>query len=62
MLFFQASAWSFWVMSYQLMGYLPTQKRLIKVRDWLVPKNAKELHSFLRFGILLLHWFIPNVC
>ena len=28
-------------------------EKVDKVRDWPVPKNAKELHSFLRFGILL---------
>ena len=41
------------------MGFLPTQKRLIKCRDWLVPKNAKELHSFLGLASYY-HWFIPK--
>ena len=30
-----------------------------KVRDWLVPKNAKELHSFLGLASYY-HQFIPN--
>ena len=30
-----------------------------KVRDWSVPKNAKELHSFLGLASCY-HWFIPN--
>ena len=30
-----------------------------KVRDWPVPKNAKELHSFLGLASYY-HWFIPN--
>ena len=30
-----------------------------KVREWLVPNNAKELPSFLRLGSYY-HWFIPN--
>ena len=29
-------------------------EKVDKVRDWPVPKIAKELHSFLGFGILLL--------
>ena len=29
-------------------------EKVEKVRDWPVPSNANELHSFLRLGILLL--------
>ena len=34
-------------------------KKVDKVRDWSVPKNAKELHSFLGLASHY-HWFIPN--
>ena len=30
-----------------------------RVREWLVPKNAKELPSFLRLASYS-HWYIPN--
>ena len=51
--------WSFWVTSCQQMGILPTQKRLIKCETGLVPKNAKELHSFLGLTSYYCQ-FIPN--
>ena len=34
-------------------------EKVDKVRDWLVPKNAKELHSFLGLASYY-HWLIPN--
>ena len=41
------------------MEYLPTQKKVDEVSDWPVPKNAKELHTFLGLASYY-HWFIPN--
>ena len=41
------------------MEFLPTQKKVEKVRDWLVPSNAKELHSFLGLTSYC-HQFILN--
>ena len=46
-------------MSCQLMEYMPAQKKVDKVRDWPVPKNAKELHSFLGLASYYCQ-FIPN--
>ena len=41
------------------MEYLPTPEKVDKVRDWPMPKNAKELHSFL--GLASYYClFIPN--
>ena len=34
-------------------------EKVEKVRDWPVPSNAKELHSFLG-SASFYHWFIPN--
>ena len=34
-------------------------EKLDKVRDWPVPKHAKELHSFLGLASYY-HWLIPN--
>ena len=34
-------------------------EKVDKVRDWLVPRNAKEFHSFLGLASYY-HWFIPN--
>ena len=34
-------------------------EKVEKVRDWPVPSNAKELHSFLGLASYY-HWFIPN--
>ena len=34
-------------------------EKVDKVRDWPVPSNAKELHSFLGLASYY-HWFIPN--
>ena len=35
-------------------GISANPEKLDKLRDWPVPNNAKELHSFPLFGILLL--------
>ena len=40
-------------------GISANPEKVDKVRDWPVPKNAKELHSFLGF-VSYHHWFIPN--
>ena len=40
-------------------GISANPERVDKVRDWLVPKNAKELHSFLGLASYYC-WFIPN--
>ena len=40
-------------------GISANPEKVEKVRDWLVPKNAKELHSFLGLASNY-HWFIPN--
>ena len=40
-------------------GISANQEKVGKVRDWPVPKNAKELHSFLGLASYY-HWFIPN--
>ena len=40
-------------------GISANPEKVDKVRDWLVPKNAKELHSFLGLASYY-HWFIPN--
>ena len=40
-------------------GIYANPERVDKVRDWLVPKNPKELHSFLGLAYYY-HWFIPN--
>ena len=41
------------------MEYLPTQKKVDKIKDWPVPSNAKELHSFLGLASYYCR-FIPN--
>ena len=58
MLFFQASV--------TFLGHvLPADRisanpeKVEKVRDWLVPQNAKELHSFLSLALYNCQ-FIPN--
>ena len=40
-------------------GISANPEKVDKVRDWLVPKNAKELHSFLSLASYY-HWFILN--
>ena len=40
-------------------GISANSEKVDKVRDWPVPKNAKELHSFLSLASYY-HWFIPN--
>ena len=40
-------------------GISAKPEKVDKVRDWLVPKNAKELHTFLSLASYY-HWFIPN--
>ena len=40
-------------------GISANPEKVDKVRDWLVPSNAKELHSFLGLASYYL-WFIPN--
>ena len=40
-------------------GIFANPERADKVRDWLVPKNAKELHSFLGLASYYCQ-FIPN--
>ena len=40
-------------------GISANQEKVDKVRDWLVPSNAKELHSFQGLASYY-HWFIPN--
>ena len=40
-------------------GISANPEKVDKVRDWSVPKNAKELHSFLGL-VSYYHWFIPN--
>ena len=40
-------------------GISANPEKVEKVRDWLVPKNAKELHSFLSLASYYC-WFIPN--
>ena len=40
-------------------GISANPEKVEKVMDWLVPSNAKELHSFLGLASYY-HWFIPN--
>ena len=40
-------------------GIFTNPEKVDKVRDWSVPKNAKELHSFLGLASCY-HQFIPN--
>ena len=40
-------------------GISANPEKVDKVRDWPVPKNAKELHSFIGLTSYY-HWFIPN--
>ena len=40
-------------------GISANPEKVDKVRDWLVPKNAKELHSFLGLASYYCQ-FIPN--
>ena len=40
-------------------GISANPEKVDKVRDWLVPKNAKELYSFLGLASYY-HQFIPN--
>ena len=58
MLFFQASLI---ILDHILSadGISANPEKVDKVRDWLVPKNSKELHSFLGLASYY-HWFIPN--
>ena len=57
-LFFQASMiFLGHILSSERMSANP--EKVEKVRDWLVPMNAKELHSFLGLAFYY-HWFIPN--
>ena len=40
-------------------GILPNPEKVNKVKDWPIPKNAKEVHSFL--GLASYYWrFIPQ--
>ena len=40
-------------------GILPNPNKISKVRDWPIPKSAKEIHSFL--GLPSYYWrFIPK--
>ena len=58
MLFFQASViFLGHVLSADRISANP--EKVDKVRDWLVPKNAKELHSFLGLASYY-HRVIPN--
>ena len=38
-------------------GISPNPEKVSKVRDWPVPKTAKEVHSFLGL-VSYYHWFI----
>ena len=40
-------------------GISANPEKVDRVRDWLVPKNVKQLHSFLGLASHY-HWFIPN--
>ena len=40
-------------------GVSPNPEKVAKVKDWPVPKNPKEVHSFVRLT-LYYHRFIPN--
>ena len=40
-------------------GISPNLEKVSKVKDWPVPKMAKEVHSFLRLASYY-HWFIPQ--
>ena len=40
-------------------GISANPEKVDKVRDWLVPKNAKEIHSFLGLASYYC-WFVPN--
>ena len=59
MLFFQASM-IFLGHMLSVDGISANPEKIDKVRDWLVPKNAKELHSFLGLASYYCQ-FIPNV-
>ena len=59
MLFFQASV-IFLGHVLSADGISANPEKVDKVRDWLVPKNAKELHSFLGLASYYC-WFIPNL-
>ena len=41
-------------------GISASPEKVEKVRDWPVPKNTKELYSFLSLAFYY-HWFIPNI-
>ena len=41
-------------------GISANPEKVDKVRDWLVPKNDKELNSLLGLASYY-HWFIPNL-
>ena len=58
MLFFQASV-VFLGHVLSADGISANPEKVDKVRDWPVPKNAKELHSFLGLASYYC-WFIPN--
>ena len=51
--------WSFWGHVLSPEGISANPEKVDKVRDWPVPSNAKELHSFLGFASYYC-WFIPN--
>ena len=40
-------------------GILPNPEKVSKVRDWPIPKTAKEVHSFLGLASYY-QWFIPQ--
>ena len=48
----------FWAMSYQLRAYQPTQKKVDKVKTWPVPKNIKEVQSFLGLASYYRHFIL----
>ena len=56
---FSALVCCFWCMSYQLRAYQPTQKRWKEVKTWPVPKNTKEVQSFLGLASYYRQ-FIPH--
>ena len=50
---------SFWRVCHICRRYLCKPKKIDKVKNWPVPTNLKDLHSFL--GLVSYYcWFIPN--